>query len=551
MNKATYTNTSIAFLITIIFGLTSTMDAQNRGGDILDDFQDDHQSGMVSSQKSIQTDHSGSVPQGFNFQAVARDASGEPLINQELGVEVSVLQGSESGQAVYTETHVVMTDASGLMQIVIGEGDSGDNFSAIDWSADNYYVNLAIDPSGGTTYEQLGATRLLSVPYALVAKNVIEGVSVGETPITMYNLNTAEGDTSFIINSTGTEGLTTLRVNSATDGFNYAVSGDAISESNNENAQRGVQGIASGLGTGIHFGVFGSAVNPEAMGGSRRGVHGQAVSKSRFNWGVYGISQGQGDGTIVPIGEEGDDGAGSFNIGGGFYSSGNINGNLGVEGVVTGSAGTRINIGVEGRVTATANAPNFGLNGRAFNSPIENIGVTGHAEGPEGSFNVAVRGTTGGAGDILAGLFQGTVQVDGDINYTGELSQTSDRNLKENIRPLKNGLSTILKLNPTTYNFRGNGEVNGLPLTTRSHFGLIAQEVEEVLPGLVKVNRHRYKEEAEVQTGPDTPETELVDKIMEYKTLNYTELIPVLIKAIQEQQEEINQLKDELKKLKN
>lgn len=546
MNFRTIYSTLFSALLLLAFSFNSA-DAQQ----ILEDFQDtDHRVVQQEQPRTLQSTN-GQVPSGFSFQAVARDANGDLIANQEVGVQVQVLQGSDSGSAVYTETHTVTTNALGLLNLVIGEGNSEDNFSSIDWTSDNYYVALSIDADGGTDYEDLGATRLLSVPYALVAKNVIDGVSVGDTPITLYNLNTAEGDTSFIINSAGPGDLTTLRVNAGTDGLNIGISGNALSDASNSNAQRGAQGVAAGDGTGMHTGLFGSAVNIDATTGNRYGVWGQAASQARFNYGAIGLAQGLGDGTIVPIGEEGDDGAGSFNIAGGFYAQGNINGNLGVEGVVSGSAGQRINIGVEGRVTANANAPNFGLNGRAFNSPIENIGVTGHAEGPEGSFNVGVRGTIGGVGDNLAGLFYGTVQVDGDINHTGSINQTSDRDLKENIRSLENGLESILRLNPAVYNFRDSDDVNGLRLSSGTHFGLIAQEVEEVLPELVTVNRHRYQEEVEVQTGPNAPETEMVDKVMEYKTLNYTELIPVLIKAMQEQQAEIDQLRKEVEELRN
>ncbi|MCH8495074.1 MAG: tail fiber domain-containing protein [Balneolales bacterium] len=507
------------------------------------------QSNRITTSRSTVT-NAGQVPQGFNFQAIARNANGDLLSNQNIQAEITVIQGSESGNVVYTETHAITTNQVGLFQIVIGEGETSDNFTTIEWANDNYFVGIAVDTDGSGTFEDLGATRLLSVPYALVARNVIDGVSVGETPITQYNINTAQGDTSFIINSSGPTGLATLRVNSATDALNTGISGNAISNSDNSSEQRGVQGIASGSGTGTHIGILGSTVNASATVGARRGVQGQASSGSRFNYGVYGIAQGAGDGTIVPIGEEGAEGAGSFNIAGGFYSSGNANGNLGVEGVVSGSAGARINIGVEGRVTATANAPNFGVNGRAFNSPVENIGITGDASGPEGSRNIGVRGNAYGDGDNYAGWFNGRVQVNGDLTYTGSLNNTSDLYLKEDIRPLENALAAVMQLRPATYHFRGNGEYKGMRLSTGQHYGLIAQEVEEVFPSIVQNNLHTYSEVvADAEAGPDSGSETVVEKQLEYKTMNYTELIPVLIKAIQEQQQEIEKLREEVRNL--
>ena len=145
----------------------------------------------------------------------------------------------------------------------------------------------------------------------------------------------------------------------------------------------------------------------------------------------------------------------------------------------------------------------------------------------------------------------GNLHVNGDITYTGSSGQTSDRRLKENIQPLQNGLGTIMKLNPTTYNFRGNGEYNGLKLSTGLHYGLIAQEVEEVLPSLVKNNVHTYSEVTSTGSGPTMHSETEVTKTMEYKTLNYTELVPVLVKAVQEQQKEIEQLLEEIEQLKD
>lgn len=551
--KSTFASLHLVLCVALFFSFSvSELKAQSERHQIIDEHPGEHHL-LPQSSTSVTAlqNNEGTVPGGFSFQAVARDADGEVLVTQELAVKVNILKDGDSGETVYTETHETTSSESGLINLVIGDGNSEDDFDAIDWASGSFYVKLSADPDGGSNYEALGTTRLLSVPYALVAKDVLGDSSV----FTEYNLDTAEGDTSFIINSTGPGGLTALRVNADTEGSdetpNIGISGNALSESSNTAQQRAIQGIASGEGAGTHYGLFGSAVNHDATSGNRIAVYGQAVSSARYNYGTLGVAQGSGDGTIVPIGDEnGEDAFGSFNIGGGFYTQGNSNGNLGVEGVVSGSEGERINIGVEGRVTATASAPNIGLNARSSNSPVENIGVSAHADGPEGSWTVGVRGSASGDGDNYAGWFDGRVQVNGDISYTGELNQTSDRNLKENIRPIQNALSTIMHLNPATYNFRGNGEYKGMSLSTRNHFGLIAQEVEDVLPELVKVNHHRYKTENVADAGPSASAEGFSEEIMEYKSLNYTEMIPILIKAMQEQQAEIDRLQRELQALK-
>ncbi|MFD2531847.1 tail fiber domain-containing protein [Gracilimonas halophila] len=534
------------------------------------------------------------VPQGFNFQAVARDANGELLVEQTLGVQVTVLSGSETGTAVYTETQTSTTNASGSFQIVIGEGTSQDNFAGIDWSSDNYYVKLEIDPAGGTSYEELGTTRLLSVPYALLAHDVVNGGSIGELT-TEFNLNSTEGDTSFIVNATGTSGLAAIRGNSSTDGVNYGMIGTANSTPSNSNTMYGVFGTAPGEGTGTQIGVLGSAVNDNGTGNRRYGLVGQARSQARENIGGYGVGLGPGDGEIIALG--GEFASGSFNVGGfniglvGFARD-NLNGNIGIRGYVYGTEGARENRGVSAEAVTTGTGRNVGVQSLVHssqsdnmgfqalmidvgsgNTSANNIGVELDVSNSTSDNNYGIRGYINGSSINSTGMFldvsggsnsnigmivnaataaelNGNVYVNGDLNYSGALNNTSDRRLKENIQPLNSGLETIMKLNPTTYNFRGNGEYNGLKLSTGLHYGLIAQEVEKVLPSLVKDNIHTYTEMSIEGQGPNANSETEIKKTMEYKTMNYTELIPVLIKGMQEQQAEIERLKKEIEELR-
>jgi hypothetical protein len=108
------------------------------------------------------------VPQAFKYQAVARDLNGDLLMNQPVSFKISILQGSASGTAVYVETHTSMTNDYGLVNLEIGNGTvvSG-SFSAIDWGGDSHYLKVEMDPAGGTLYQAMGTSQLLSVPYAL------------------------------------------------------------------------------------------------------------------------------------------------------------------------------------------------------------------------------------------------------------------------------------------------------------------------------------------------------------------------------------------------
>jgi hypothetical protein len=112
-------------------------------------------------------------PQGFNYQAVVRNAGGQIVKEQAVGLRLTLLQGSETGTAVYSETHQVTTNALGLVSMVVGRGtvESGD-FSKIDWEDGPYYLKVEADLTGGSNYESLGVSALMSVPYALQAGTV-------------------------------------------------------------------------------------------------------------------------------------------------------------------------------------------------------------------------------------------------------------------------------------------------------------------------------------------------------------------------------------------
>lgn len=106
----------------------------------------------------------------FNYQGVARNGAGDPLTNQAIGIQASILQGTSTGLSVYAEQHAVTTNSFGVFSLAVGNGTivSG-TFASIDWTAGPYYLNIEMDATGGTTYVQMGVAQLLSVPYALYA----------------------------------------------------------------------------------------------------------------------------------------------------------------------------------------------------------------------------------------------------------------------------------------------------------------------------------------------------------------------------------------------
>ena len=117
------------------------------------------------------------TPQAFKYQTVIRNSSGEIIANQNVGIQLSILEGSETGTPVYTETWNLTSNQFGLINLNIGEGTSSDDFSSINWGNNNYWLKIALDEAGGTNYTDMGTSQLLSVPYALYSNESANGSS--------------------------------------------------------------------------------------------------------------------------------------------------------------------------------------------------------------------------------------------------------------------------------------------------------------------------------------------------------------------------------------
>ena len=117
-------------------------------------------------------------PQAFKYQAVVRNASGDIIANQQVRFKISILQGDAPASAIYSETHLLSTNAFGLVNLEIGTGTAPTgNFSTIDWGSAAHHIKMEMDATGGENFVEMGGSPLLSVPYALHAKTAENGFS--------------------------------------------------------------------------------------------------------------------------------------------------------------------------------------------------------------------------------------------------------------------------------------------------------------------------------------------------------------------------------------
>jgi len=106
---------------------------------------------------------------GFNYQAVVRDASGQIIADQQVSFLISIIQDTLSGDVVYSEEFTPVTNMYGLVNLAIGSADP-ESFNLIDWSQKPYFIRVELDPEGGYNYTLSGTSELLSVPYAMYAE---------------------------------------------------------------------------------------------------------------------------------------------------------------------------------------------------------------------------------------------------------------------------------------------------------------------------------------------------------------------------------------------
>lgn len=114
------------------------------------------------------------TPQAIPYQAVARNAAGLPLASQNIAVRFSIRDSIITGTMVYRETHTVVTNSLGLFNLNVGKGApvSGASFANINWGKNAKFMQVEMDPAGGSAFVDLGTQQMMSVPYAIRAGSV-------------------------------------------------------------------------------------------------------------------------------------------------------------------------------------------------------------------------------------------------------------------------------------------------------------------------------------------------------------------------------------------
>jgi hypothetical protein len=213
------------------------------------------------------------APLGFNYQGVARNSFGTVFSNASISLRMSIRDLTSGGAVLYSERHNVSTDQYGVFALSVGNGTpiSG-TFNTIPWAVGNKFLQVELDPNGGTSFTNMGTTQLLSVPFSLIAG--------GAPPI-----GPAGGD---LLGSTYPNPvIAPLAVTSAKIAFplvKVQADAGALIDMTNSGAGPGISGTNTGTGFGGLFQVNNAASTADGL---RATTNGTGAS-----WAIRGISTG-------------------------------------------------------------------------------------------------------------------------------------------------------------------------------------------------------------------------------------------------------------------
>lgn len=467
-------------------------------------------------------------PQAFKYQAVVKDANGNLITNQSVSFRIGILQDNSNGLNVYTEIHSEVTNDFGLASVEIGNGNpvSGD-FSAIAWGSASYFLKVELDQYGGTNFQELGVSQLLSVPYALhsgtsdddgdwivsgndmfsgVQGNVGIGISNPEIPLDVFGNGNSMVNGMISRFASDENDYSRIVVDAALGAdaqISFMSNGSSKWTMGNDNSQDNSFVIRKGFGPFGTEDIFVIPSNGQAdlnlpLLGNQGGL---TVGKKAAQ------ANGQTFSIVRSIGAHSVD----TRYVNGFWaqSFGAYNDNLKLG-----------NIGLAGSNKNSVDFMSFGSGGpdwwdtyskfsvdkygnvgigrfAAHKSPSAKLEIDG-----SGAYDLLKINTEGGqpvfvvndSGNVGIGTDQQTFElvVNGNAAKPGGGSWLtwSDLHLKDVKSGYKKGLDEILQLNPVVYSYREDTPQK-LPVDVE-YTGLIAQEVHKVFPEAVVTDRDGF-----------------------------------------------------------
>jgi len=469
------------------------------------------------------------VPTAFNYQAVAHDSFGTLLTNRNVSVRFTLSEGVAPGTPQYVETQTATTNQFGLFTLKVGMGTpTFGSMNAVNWLSGNIYLLVEYDQDGGTNYLNMGATQMLSVPYALYAgytANDSAGVNkagwlltgnAGTTYGTNFIGTTDNADvmfkvdnipSGFIQDSMANTAFGVYVFNSNTSGTgNTALGANALflNTTGSANVALGVASLYNNPDRSGLVAIGDSALYNNGIGTIKaiQAIQNTAIGSSA----LFSNTVGAGN-TSVGYNSLYSSNFGDFNTAVGTYT---------LSANTSGTANTAI--GYNSLASNTGGNYNTAVGYNAFDTGTNLVNSTalGYEASVDSSNQVQIGNTS-------------VTSIGGQVSWT----TYSDGRVKNNIQENVPGLSFLKALRPVTYNYSvqkedqllGRTGTNNWPrkydIEKTTFTGFIAQEVDAAAGNL----GYNF-------SG--------VDKRARIWGIRYSDFVPTIVKGIQEQQDMID-----------
>ncbi|MCK5618583.1 MAG: tail fiber domain-containing protein [Candidatus Krumholzibacteria bacterium] len=489
----------------------------------------------------------GEVPPIINYQGVLTDGAGTPVPDATYDITFALYYQETGGSAFWTQTMPVFV-SGGIFNVTLGD------FSNEPFENPSF---LGITIGGGQ--EMTPRRMLTSAPYALNARtvqdNAIHAFKIANGTV-VRSLNGITDDVNLsaganiTINPTGSDIVISASGGGGVGGTGAAGQvafwSDASTLSGENNLFWDSLNDRLGIGTPNPNGrlrVESSELYTTVIAGDRLDNNTQVL---RVNF------TGTGDADPVAVYGQSRP-ADSRGIGGEFVGGytgvrayanvGNqVQDSYGLHAEAIGSGGNN-RFGVLAEASGPGVIRCYGLmaEGKSATATYTAgaVGYTsngsGYRYGVSGYVDAGGLGYYGVFGDALISGASSAVYAAGDLTYTGNLiGPPSDARLKKDVQPYEGALSSIMQMETKTFQYKlDDPQFAGIRMAPGKHYGLLAQDLETVLPELV-VERVHPKSPMSEDDGASPPLT--------IKGIKYMELVPILVQAIKEQQQTIEKL---------
>jgi len=387
------------------------------------------------------------APQKMSYQTVIRDASTVLITSTTVGIQVSILQGSASGAAVFVETHTPTTNANGLASLEIGTGTPvTGTMAGIDWAAGPYFIKTETDPLGGTAYSIVGTSQLMSVPYALFSANGTPG-AVGPTGANgLDGTNGTDGATG-LTGATGADGAAGANGAVGATGADGATGAAGSNGSNGATGATGLTGATGAAGANGSNGATGATGLTGATGAAGSNGSNGATGATGLTGATGAAGSNGSNGATGATGLTGATGAAGSNGSNGATGATGLTGATGAAG----SNGSNGATGATGLTGATGAAGSNGSNGATGATGL--TGATGAAGSNGSNGATGATGLTGATGAAGSNGSNGATGATGATGTQGPTGLTGPTGAAPADEPWRNTAGTPATNTSTDINF--------------------------------------------------------------------------------------------------